>query len=164
MRRIRSCYSKVDGGVKKSYYTIETKAGELFNLVLSEEEMIWSVDLKGFVVDKVLAEIKRHKHQPSRAHRIIPYRFEIIPTPGDLKTAPALIERVEPFRWKRRKAGSFQVVKIETRHLENVMVDKHLHYVVETGEQRFFHITLVLGDMDWRLINEVDENTLFVRS
>ena len=164
LKRIRSCYSKVDGGIRKSYYTIETKEGSLYNLVFNEEELIWEIDLEGYIIDKILVEVKRHKHLASRAHRLIPYRFELKPKGAEQKTAPALIERVQPFRWKRRKAGSFQVIKVETRHLENIMVDKHLHYVVETDDCRFFHIALVLSEMDWRLINEIDESTLFVRS
>lgn len=169
LKRVRSCHSKVDGGVKKSFYTVETKTGKIINLVLNEEELLWELEqsgvYKGFVVDRVLAEVQRHKHLPSNAHRIIPYRFEVFPSQltRQILTAPALVDRVQPYRFKRRKAGSFQVVNVETRHLENIMITKHLHYVVETDERRFFHFVFVLDQMDWRFMQEVDEQLLFVR-
>lgn len=171
LKRVRSCYSKTDGGVKKSFYSIETKSNEIVDLVFNEEELIWtlepSVIYPTHVVDKVLALIKRHKHTPSRAHRVIPYRFEIIPKEEIRKSASGielpLTYRVQPFRFQSGKIQSTQVIDVVTRHLENVMITKHLHYVVETDQRRFFHIVFIHDEADWRLMQEVDEQFFFVR-
>lgn len=170
LKRIRSCHSKVDGGVKKSFYSVETRDGNIVNLVFNEEELLWSVEKTGSSpgrevdVDKVLALIKRHKHTPSRAHRIIPYRFEIGPAPKEAPgTAPALIERMQPFRFRTGKLASTQVTAIETRHMENIMITKHLHYVVKTDLGRFFHLVYILDECDWRILQEVDEEFFFVK-
>ncbi|MEX0844879.1 MAG: hypothetical protein WD022_06340 [Balneolaceae bacterium] len=168
---IRSCHSKIDGGVKKSFYSIETKAGKIINLIFDEEELIWELEpgepYTNHVVDRVLAFVQRHKHLPSRAHRIIPYRFEIIPKnkihDDDRETDPALVERMQPFRFQSGKMHSMQVVRIVTRHLENVMITKHLHYVVETDSNRFFHLVYILDEADWRFMQEVDEELFFVK-
>lgn len=54
--------------------------------------------------------------------------------------------------------------QIETRHLENVMVTKHAHYVVEDTDGRFYHLVYILDEGDWRFMQEVDEQFLFVRA
>ena len=156
IKQIRSCHSQVDGGVKKSFYTLETRSGEIIDLEYNEEELTWKLkpsDLyPDHVVDRVLALIKRHKHTHSRAHRIIPFRFEIIPT-QDIQDKPQkaglpLVHRVQPYRFQSGKLPSTQVTDIVTRHLENVMVTKHLHYVVKTDQNRFFHLVYILDEAD----------------
>lgn len=169
--RIRSCHSKMDGGVRKSFFSVETKMGSIFDLVFDEEELLWSLDARSnmahYTVDRVLALIQRHKHLPSRAHRIIPYRFEIIPRAQVQRKQSgmelSLVQRVQPYRFQSGKIISAQVIKIPTKHLENVMITKQLHYVVETDAQRFFHLVYILDEMDWRMIQEVDEEFFFVR-
>lgn len=169
--KIRSCHSKIDGDVRKSFYSIETKAGKIINLVFNEEELIWELKpespFTNHVVDRVLALVQRHKHLPSRAHRIIPYRFEIIPKNKleevDDETDPSLVERMQPFRFQSGKLHSMQVIEVVTRHLENVMVTKHLHYVVKTESNRYFHLVYVLDEGDWRFMQEVDEELFFVK-
>ena len=171
LKRVRSCHSRTDGGIKKSFYSVETKSGEIVDLVYNEEELIWtlepSVIYPVHAVDRVLALIKRHKHTPSRAHRIIPYRFEIVPKDELKKTGDGvelpLTLRVQPFRFQSGKIPSSQVVNVVTRHLENVMITKHLHYVVETDQQRFYHMVFVQDEGDWRLMQEVDEEFFFVK-
>lgn len=56
-----------------------------------------------------------------------------------------------------------QVTGIETRHIENVMITKHLHYVVQTDSGRFFHLVYILDQTDWRFMQEVDEELFFFR-
>lgn len=171
LKRVRSCHSKTDGGVKKSYYSVETRCGEIVNLVYNEEELLWHLEpggiMENHVADRVLALVRRHKHGPSRAHRIIPYRFEIIPKTeietGTNGQAPPLIRRVEPYRFRSGRVPSTQAVKIATRHLENVMITKHLHYVVQTDSGRFYHLVYILDESDWRLMQEVDEEFFFVK-
>ena len=169
-QRIRSRHTREVGGIRKSYFSIETKEGSIINLELDQEELLWSLEkngeLEGFTVDRLIAHIKRHKHAPSDAHRIDPIMFEIFPQEliqERIANAPALIERIKPFRFKRSKNGSIQVKQIETQHLENRVLDKNLHYVVEDTDGRFFHLMFVPQLMDWRFIQEVDEQFLFVR-
>lgn len=171
LKRVRSCHSKMDGDVRKSFYTIETKSGEILDLVFNEDELVWSLEqngeYKGMVVDRLLALIDRHKHKPSRAHRVIPYRFEILPQEIAAnrtgKTELPLVRRVQPYRFQSGKLESAQVIDVVTRHLENTMITKHLHYVVETDLHRFFHLVYILDEEDWRFMQEVDEEFFFVK-
>ncbi|MBO6794506.1 MAG: hypothetical protein JJ895_11390 [Balneolaceae bacterium] len=169
-KRVRSSHTKMEGGIKKSKYTLETKEGEIVNLSLDHEEMIWELEpvdpFKGFVIDRLLAYVKRHKHQPSESHRIVPLRFELIPKEKLDRKTPielAFMDRMQPYRFKKGKM-SIQVKQIETRHLENVMVTKHAHYVVEDTDGRFYHLVYILDEGDWRFMQEVDEQFLFVRA
>lgn len=169
-RRVRSSHTKLEGGIKKSQYTVETKEGEIVNLSLDHEEMIWELDpidpFKGFVIDRLLVYVKRHKHLPSESHRIVPIRFELIPREKLDRKTPielAFMDRMQPYRFKKGKI-SIQVKQIETRHLENVMVTKHAHYVVEDTDGRFYHLVYILDEGDWRFMQEVDEQFLFVRA
>ena len=169
--RVRSCHSKQQGGVQKSFYTIDTKQGERFDLVFDEQELLWSLDkTNGYrdkEIDRVLALVDRHKHKPSRAHRIIPHRFELIPEELAKKaydgTEKPLINRMQPYRFRSGKIPSSQVIGLPTRHLENTMITKELNYVAETDQHRFFHLVYILDKMDWRFMQEVDEQYLFVR-
>ena len=43
------------------------------------------------------------------------------------------------------------------------MVTRHLHYIVEDTERRFYHVVYILDQGDWRFIQEVDEQFLFHR-
>lgn len=171
IQRVRSCHSKEDGGVRRSFNSLETKSGQMVDLIFDEEELIWSLEPSVFYpvheVDRVLALVKRHKHLPSRAHRIISYRFEIIPKQSMERAVGGMelpvTHRVQPYRFQSGKISSTQVTDIVTRHLENVMVTKHLHCVVKTYQHRFYHLVYVLDQMDWRVLQEVDEEYFFVR-
>jgi hypothetical protein len=168
--RVRSCHSKQQGGVQKSFYTIETKSGEIINLIFNEQKLLWSLDkTTGYedkAIDRVLALVERHKHKPSRAHRVIPYRFELLPEELAKRnydgTEKPLIHRVQPYRFLRSKTP-YQVTGIPTRHLENTMITKELNYVVEIDEQLFFHLIYILDEMDWRFMQEVDGEFFFVK-
>ncbi|MCG2587762.1 hypothetical protein [Rhodohalobacter sulfatireducens] len=171
LQRVRSCHCKEKGGVRKSYYTIDTKQGERFDLVFNEQELLWSLDKStGYedkAIDRVLALVDRHKHKPSRAHRVIPYRFELLPEELAKKTYDGtekpLIHRMQPYRFRSGKIPSTQVFGIPTIHMENTMITKELNYVVETDQHRFFHLVYILDEMDWRFMQEVDEEFFFVR-
>ena len=168
--QVRSCHSKVQGGVMKSFYTVETKTGDILDLMFNEEELLWSLvpapGYEGKAIDRVLVYVQRHKHLPSRAHRMVPYRFELLPEEVAKKqydgTERPLIQRMQPYRFQSGKINSAQVMDIPTRHMENVMVTKELNYVVKTDENRFFHLVYILDQLDWRLMQEVDEEFFFV--
>lgn len=171
LHRVRSCHSKEQGGVRKSFYTIDTKQGERVDLVFNEQELLWSLDksvsYQDKAIDRVLALVDRHKHKPSRAHRIIPYRFELLPEEMAKKTyngtEKSLIHRMQPYRFRSGKIPSSQVFEIPTKHMENTMITKELNYVVETDQHRFFHLVYILDEMDWRFMQEVDEEFFFVK-
>ncbi|MBO6584767.1 MAG: hypothetical protein JJ953_01545 [Gracilimonas sp.] len=168
---VRSCHSKVQGGIRKSFYTVETKSGDILDLVFDEEELLWSLipqpGYEGKTIDRMLVYVQRHKHLPSRAHRIVPYRFELLPEELAKKhydgTERPLIQRMQPYRFQSGKINSAQVIGIPTRHTENVMITKELNYVVETDEHRFFHLVYILDQLDWRMMQEVDEEFFFVK-
>lgn len=170
VKRVRSSHTKVEGGIKKSFYNVETKKGEIINLEFNQEDLIWQLEqsgiYKGFAVDRLLTHCQRHKHSPSDSHRIIPIRFEVFPielidrkTPIEL----ALIDRVRPFRFKKSRNGSIQVKSIETQHLENKFTEKNLNYVIEDTDGRFYHVVFIPDLLDWRFMQEVDEQFFFVR-
>lgn len=170
VKQILSCFTKKEGGVTRSYYKLETKKGELVNLVFNEQELLWSLDKsKGFedkAIDRVLALVQRHKHKASRAHRIIPYRFELLPEEMAKRTYDGteklLIHRIQPYRFLRGKTP-YQVIEIATQHEENTMITKELNYVVKADNNRFFHLVYILDKLDWRFMQEVDEEFFFVR-
>ncbi|MCH2449853.1 MAG: hypothetical protein MK198_06860 [Gracilimonas sp.] len=170
VKQVRSCFTKTQGGVTRSYYKLETKQGELITLVFNEQDLLWSLDKsEGFedqAIDRVLVLMERHKHKSSRAHRIIPYRFELLPEElAKLKydgTEKPLIKRVQPYRFLRSKTP-YQVIAIPTQHMENTMITKELNYVIEADNERFFHLVYILDKLDWRFMQEVDEEFFFVR-
>ncbi len=170
VKQILSCFTKTQGGVIRSYYKVETKQGELVNLAFNEQELLWSLDKSdGFedkAIDRVLVLMKRHRHKPSRAHRIIPYRFELLPEELAKQTYDGtekpLIKRAEPYRFLRGKTPH-QVIAIPTRHMENTMITKELNYVIQADNERFFHLVYILDKLDWRFMQEVDEEFFFVR-
>lgn len=171
VQKVRSCHSRIHGGIRKSYYTVDTKQGDRLSLIFNEQELIWSLDRSvGYhekAIDRMLALVDRHKHKPSRAHRIIPYRFELLPEELAKKdydgTEKPLIKRMQPYRYRSGKIPSTQVIDIPTRHLENTMITKELNFVVETDQHRFAHVVYILDELDWRFMQEVDEQYFFVR-
>ncbi len=70
---------------------------------------------------------------------------------------------MQPYRFRSGKIPSSQVIRLPTQHLENTIITKELNYVAETDQHRFFHLVYILDEMDWRFIQEVDEQYLFVR-
>lgn len=163
MKEIRSCHSRVEGGIHKSYYSIETQCGQLIELIFCEDDLTWSLVPNSFFddhfVDKVLVHVLRHKHKPQRAFRVIPYKFEIIPSSefvSGSKTGLPFHYRIQPYRFKSGKHPSTQVVNIIGRHIEDLMTTKHLHYVVCTDSKRYFHFYFKMDKMVWRLRKEID--------
>lgn len=170
VQRIRSRHSKEQGGITKSFYTVETKSGSILNLEFNQEDLLWELEQsgnqKGFAVDRVLAHFKRHKHSYSDAHRIDPLRFEIFPIEVIERRRPiekALVDRVRPFRFQKGKHGSFEIRRVETKHQENKITEQNLHYVIEDTDGRFYHLIFIPDLLDWRFMQEVDAQFLFVR-
>ena len=177
--QIRSCHTKTVGGILYSFYSIQTQQGELMDLRFNHDELLWDVlsvqgselpltsdDGTHYVLDRMLIHHQRHKHQPSPAHRMRPIRFEWLPLSECFRQSPlehAKIDRMHPYRFLKAKNFSVQVARVETRHLEDVMVTRHLHYVLEDSESRFFHVVYIMDQADWRFIQEVDEQFLFHR-
>lgn len=170
VKRIRSRHSKQEGGIKKSFFTVETRAGEILNLEFNQEDLLWELEqtgaYKGKVVDRVLAHMKRHKHVPSDAHRIEPIRFEIFPLSTIERRTPielALVDRLIPYRFLKSKNYSIEVKTIETKHQENKITEQNLNYVVEDTDGRFYHILFIPDLLDWRFMQEVDGQLLHHR-
>ena len=180
VRHIRSCHTKTLGGVQYSFFSIVTQQGEAMDVRFNHDELFWDVvalpgselaihseDGSHFVIDRILVHQQRHKHQPSLAHRMRPIRFEWLPHAQCARQSPieyAKVDRMHPYRFLKGKNSSYQVHRIETRHLEDVIVTRHFHYVVEDTERRFYHVVYILDQGDWRFIQEVDEQFLFHRS
>src|SRR5690625_3772557 len=155
----RSCRRRRKSGVVKSFHSVETRRGEILDLVYNEEELAWS--LEGREIEKILVQIHRHKHMHSRAHRIVPIRLELRKMRETNEPGLPLTWRVQPYRFQTGKILSSQVIEIRTRHLENVMITKHLHYVVRTDQNRYFHLVFIQDEQDWRFMQEVDEELFF---
>lgn len=54
LQRVCSCHSKEKGGVRKSYYSIDTKQGERFDLAFNGQELLWSLDKTNGYEDKAI--------------------------------------------------------------------------------------------------------------
>ena len=179
VRQIKSCHTKMLGGVPYSFFSIITQHGETIDVRFNHDELLWDIvalpgsdssvhsdDESRLVIDRVLVHQQRHKHQPSLAHRIRPIRFEWLPYAQCARQSSiehAKIDRMHPYRFLKGKNSSYQIHSIETRHLEDVMITRHLHYIVEDTERRFYHVVYILDQGDWRFIQEVDEQFLFHR-
>ena len=144
--------------------------GSILNLEYNQEDLLWELEqtgaYKGFVVDRMLVHFKRHKYNYSDAHRIDPLRFEVFPMEQIDRRTPiekALVDRVLPFRFLKDKHGSTEIKRIETKHQENRISEQNLHYVVEDFDGRFYHVVFIPDLLDWRFMQEVDEQFLFVR-
>ncbi|MAL18506.1 MAG: hypothetical protein CL670_12480 [Balneola sp.] len=162
-KRILTSCTKEEGGIKKSYYSIETKEGEIIDLIFNHEELIWDLEasgkLKGYTVDKVLVHMKRHKNPTSASHRVVPLRFEVLPRSEVERKSPiefSLIERMQPYRFQKNSNGSIQVQRVVARNNENRIHEVNLNYVVEDTDKRFYHLIFITKDLDWRFIKEMD--------
>lgn len=182
IERIRSGHTKRDGGGQTAWYMVETKQGSILELCYDAAELRWylpkSVANEAYTdrmeIDRVLAWSRRHRNIPTLDKRLTPYRFELRPLEErkrQLKTKnnhfverlPALAERLSPFRLMRDHGHSFQTDAIVTRHVENLMTTKHLHYVLKTSEDRYYHLVFEKDLGDWRLVQEVDAEFFFAR-
>ena len=166
IRRVRTSHTRRDGGVIKSFYTVETEQGEILDLEYERDELLWHIadQERGdrWVIDHMLCHIKKETQLPSFDHRLVPYRFYLRRDEPARATVPALIERMQPWRFLKQRQ-SLQVTQIRCRHNENVKVTDHLHYVVGTDLKRYFNLVYVRKWAVWKFVQEIDEE-LFLNS
>ena len=108
LKRIRLFHSRVDGGIRKSFYTFESTQGDLIDLVYNEDELTWEKKpdtyYSGFELYTVLALVRKEKDEPSRAHRVVPLRLGLVPKARIPKknqsTGLPLAYRIHPYRFQ----------------------------------------------------------------
>jgi hypothetical protein len=184
--QIRSGYTKRDGGSAIAYYTVTLKEGGILELAYDTAELLWFLPksvtneaYQDYYIDRMLALFRRNKNVGSINQRIIPYRFELIKKGTELitlttkkqektiinstKTLGPLSERLSPYRLLKGQHEAHQVVEVVTRHTENLMTTKHLHFVVKTDANWFYHINFEMDLLDWRFIQQVDSEFFFMR-
>jgi len=74
-----------------------------------------------------------------------------------------LSERISPYRLLKGPRESHQIIEVVTRHTENLMTTKHLHFVVKTDANWYYHINFEMDLLDWRFIQQVDAEFFFMR-
>lgn len=171
IRRIRTSHAKRSGDDMQAFYTVETRDGELFELRFDSNHLIWDLihppEYPDLVLDNVIGHFRRSTRVESLDHRVVPYWFQLIHK-TDIATRNGvgmeLTDRMEPFRFlvkQRFKPQSHQVIRVHSTHLENIQTDRHLHYLAETWEQRYFSLVYSHRRWNWHFLQEVDEEFLF---
>jgi len=169
IRRIRTSHARRAGDDMRAYYTVETRDGKCFDLEYDSRHLIWELTdpPDNLVLDNVVAHFRRSSRVESLDHLLIPYWFQLIDKQAIASANNARIEltdRMEPFRFllkTRFKPKSHQVKHIRSTHLENIQTDRHLHYLAETEEGRYFSLVYSHRKWKWHFIQEVDEQFLF---
>lgn len=69
--------------------------------------------------------------------------------------------KVTPYRFQLPDGRSFVVRKIRRMTSQQVGHFTHYHFVVQTREERYFHLVLDTSTLVWRLVQEVDEELFF---
>lgn len=166
IERVRSSHTRREGDVVQSYYAVETCQGEIVQLIYDRQALLWNLkpldDDQQYPVDFVLAHSKPTVTVPSYDHRLIPYRFMVIPgkTASPASIESPLIYRMQPFRFLRGR-HSMQVMNIRCRHREDLKHTSHLHYVVQTDDKRYFNLVYERKTCMWKFVHEVDAVLLF---
>lgn len=75
--------------------------------------------------------------------------------------AKNLPHKITPYRMQMPD-GKVHVIK-EVRRMTTQAVGnyQHFHYVVQSKEQRYFHIVFDSSVLTWRLVQEIDEQLFF---
>jgi hypothetical protein len=170
--RIRSRHTKRQGASFVAWYVVQTRQAGLLELCFDQAELQWHLPntacnaaYQHSHIQGVLAWYHRQRSYPRLDQRIEPLRFYLSDQPSPKKNRlPALPYRLSPYRIQDSQGRSYQVVAIPTRHLENLMTTKHLHYVVQLDDQRYQHIVLEKDLNDWRCIQEVDAAFFFMNT
>lgn len=68
---------------------------------------------------------------------------------------------ITPFRFELPNGEVHHIKEIRQTHRERVGHSVHIHFVVQTKEQRYFHIVFDTGNLQWKLIQEFDPEFLF---
>jgi len=164
IKRIRSSHTRSDGGIVKSYYTVETPGREIMTLIYDHDQLLWNIKAldatEEHPVDFVLAHAKATAAVPSFDHRLIPYRFAVLQERPSSGVARTLTDRMQPYRFLRGK-HSMQVTGIRCRHIEDLEFTHHLHYVVRTDQHRYFNLVYARDKLMWKFIQEVDVELFF---
>jgi len=69
--------------------------------------------------------------------------------------------KVTPYRFQLPDGRSFVVKKVRRMTSQQVGNFIHYHFVVQTREERYFHLVLDTSSLTWRLVQEVDEELFF---
>lgn len=165
LKRIRLFHSRVDGGIRKSFYTFESTKGDLIDLVYNEDELTWVKEPDTYYSDfellMVLALVRKEKDEPSRAHRVVPLRLGLVSKASIPKRNPStglpLTYRIQPYRFQSESVLSAQVVDIPARKLQNLPLTKRLHYIATTDTGQHYEMVFDQDQSDWLLVRTVDD-------
>lgn len=171
VKGIHSIKPKTKDGSLLYTYIIETDKNELLELIFDTNAIRWGIGSgagsKDPSIDKVLVHIKKTRKVQTKAHRVIPYRFELIPTP----MISSLYEKhdltpnhyLQPYRFMIEDQGTLQVIEVVTRHIEDMKVKKAYNFVVKTTSGKYYHLIYMPETQEWVFIQEVDEELFFLR-
>ena len=165
LKRIRLFHSRIDGGVRRSFYTFESTKGDLIDLVYNEDELTWKKEPDALYSDynlsMVLALVRKEKDEPSRAHRVVPLRLGLVPKARIPKKNPStglpLSYRIHPYRFQSESVLSAQVMDIPSRKQQNMPHTKRLHYITATDTGQLYEMVFDHDQSDWLLVRTVDD-------
>lgn len=69
--------------------------------------------------------------------------------------------KITPYRFQLPDGRSYRVRKIRRMTTQKVGQFLHYHFVVQTEDERYFHLVLDSGSLVWRMVQEVDEALFF---
>lgn len=71
--------------------------------------------------------------------------------------------QITPYRMQFPDGKVHVVENIRRMTTQTVGRSKHYHYVIQSKEQRYFHIVFDASILTWKLVQEVDEQLFFDR-
>lgn len=171
IKTIHSIKPRTKDGSLLFTYIIETDRNELLELIFDTNAIRWKVGSgagsKDLSIDKMLVHIKKTRKVQTKAHRVIPYRFELIPTHKvsslyeNLDLTPT--HYLQPYRFMIEDLGTLQVIEVVTRHIEDMKIKKAFNFVVKTTTDKYYHLIYMPETQEWVFIQEVDEELFFLR-
>lgn len=69
--------------------------------------------------------------------------------------------KITPHRFQLPDGRSFRIRKIRRMTTQKVGQALHYHFVVQTEDERYFHLVLDSASLVWRMVQEVDEALFF---
>lgn len=75
--------------------------------------------------------------------------------------ASGLAFKITPYRLQMPDGKVHVIKNVRRMTTQKVGGYTHFHYVVQSREERYFHIVLDSSDLTWKLVQEIDEQLFF---
>lgn len=68
---------------------------------------------------------------------------------------------ITPYRFETKDGNVHHIKQIRAMHRERIGKIFHYHFVVQTKEEKNFHLVFDTSSLTWRMIQEVGEDLFF---